>query len=47
MSHFNVSRQAIHAWTIGGVPKMLVGSVRTLAAVRGVQVPELYEGEKA
>ncbi len=41
--HFNISRQAIGKWTENGVPGLLLGSVRTLAAVNGVHVPELYE----
>lgn len=45
MGHFNISRQAISLWTRNGVPKLLLNSVRTLAAVNGVPAPELYEGE--
>lgn len=47
MDHFNISRQAISLWTVNGVPKLLLASVRTLAAVNGVHVPELYQGEQA
>lgn len=45
MSHFNISRQAVSLWTTKGVPRLLLASVRMLAAVKGVSVPELYEGE--
>lgn len=47
MSHFNISKQAISKWTANGVPKLLLNSVRTFAAVRGVHVPELYDGGQA
>ena len=42
-SHFNISRQAIGMWTNKGVPDLLLTSVRTLAAIHGVPVPELYK----
>ena len=46
-SHFNISRQAIGMWTKKGVPDLLLGSVRTRAAVHGVPVPELYKEQEA
>ena len=46
ISHFNISTAAYSNWKKRGVPRYYVNSVATLAAVHGVQVPELY-GEKA
>ena len=43
MSHFNIKRQAVHNWTNDGVPTIHRNSLRMLAMVRGVQVPELGE----
>jgi hypothetical protein len=47
MSHFNISKQAVSQWTRNGVPSIHRNSIRLLAMYRGVQVPELNEGEKA
>jgi len=43
MSHYNIKRQAVHQWTMDGVPPIHRNSLRLLAMVRGVQVPELEE----
>ena len=43
ITHFNISPQAISKWTVNGVPTLLLTSVRTLAAINGVPVPELYK----
>lgn len=45
MDHFHITRQSVGKWTTQGVPPLLMSSVRTLAAVRGVHVPELYMEE--
>lgn len=45
-SHFNISEPAFSNWKRRGVPRVLLNSMRTLAAVKGVQVPELYVEEK-
>lgn len=45
MDHFHITRQSVGKWTTQGVPPLLMSSVRTLAAVRGVHVPELYGDE--
>jgi len=45
MDHFNISTTAYSNWKRRGVPRYYVASVRTLAAVNGVQVPELYGEE--
>lgn len=44
-SHFNVKPSTLSQWKVRGVPPMLLGSVRTLAAIHGVQVPEIYAQE--
>lgn len=45
MDHFNISTTAYSNWKKRGVPRFYIASVRTLAAVNGVQVPELYGDE--
>ncbi len=47
--HFRIGRAAVHRWTVDGIPKNLMASVRLLAMIRGVDVPELMEAsdEKA
>jgi hypothetical protein len=45
LSHFNMTTQGYTNWKARGVPPMFVRSVATLAAIHGVMVPELYEGE--
>jgi len=44
IAHFNVTEGAYSNWKKRGVPRYYVASVRTLAAVNGVQVPEMYIG---
>jgi len=46
MSHFNIKTAAYSNWKSRGIPSYYVKSAATLAAVHGVQVPELY-GEQA
>lgn len=43
VAHFNVTGQAYANWKVRGVPPMLITSLRTLAAIHGVQVPEIYQ----
>lgn len=43
MQHYNIKRQAVHQWTTDGVPAIHHNSLRLLALIRGVQVPELGE----
>ena len=43
MSHFNIKTAAFSNWKARGVPSYYVKSLATLAAVHGVQAPELYE----
>jgi hypothetical protein len=45
ISQFGISRQGLWKWRRYGVPKLHHGSLRLLATIRGVQVPELAEGE--
>lgn len=42
-THFNISKQGISKWKERGIPRMHINSVRLLAMMRGVQVPELDE----
>lgn len=46
-SHFNISRQALWKWRKNGVPRIHHNSLRMLAMVRGVNAPELNQGEQA
>jgi len=45
MSHFNIGRHAVAKWSVRGVPRIHSNSLRMLAMIRGVTVPELAEGE--
>ncbi len=45
-SHFNISRQALWKWRKNGVPRIHHNSLRMLAMVRGVNAPELNQGEQ-
>jgi hypothetical protein len=40
-SHFRISRQTLWQWGKTGVPPMFHNSIRLLALVNGVQVPEM------
>lgn len=42
-SHFNFSRQVVNRWRYAGVPRMHRETLRLLAIIKGVQVPELNE----
>lgn len=42
-THYNMSRQALHKWKKEGIPKMHHNSIRLLAVLNGVNVPELGE----
>ena len=43
MSHFNIKTAAFSNWKARGVPSYYIKSLATLAAVHGVQAPELYK----
>ncbi len=47
MAHFNIKKHAVAKWTVRGVPNIHANSLRMLAMIRGVQVPELNQGESA
>lgn len=39
-SHFDMSRGAYYQWTVRGVPPIHHNTIRLLASLGGVQVPE-------
>lgn len=43
--HFHIKRQAVYQWEYKGIPKIHLNSVRLLAMLRGVQVPELTDAD--
>lgn len=42
-SHFHITDRAVQKWRKGGIPRIHWNSVRVLAAVNGVQTPEIGE----
>lgn len=47
MTHFNITSPAFSNWKKRGVPAYYIKSLATLAAIHGVQAPELYKEEGA
>ncbi len=46
-AHYNLKAAALSQWKVRGVPDMLLASLRTLAAIHGVQAPELYQEQSS
>lgn len=46
-SHFNISRGGYYQWTVRGVPPIHHNTIRLLAQISGVSVPEFAQESEA